>query len=233
VRQKQPVARDGLSMPGTNTLLGIGIAGAVALTIALIVVLSGRGGTGNVDPKAATRVRSEMAAAGCTFRAVPAESSGQHMSEANQKVTYNTFPPSSGVHNPTPAHWGNYRFPADPRQVVHNLEHGGIVVWYGPKISPKNRGALDAFYDESPNGIVITPLRDPYPRVGFPKHKPLGGKVALTAWTLRTGGGEGEAATSYVAICPSVNRRAFDDFRDAFRGKGPERYPISVLTPGT
>lgn len=217
-------------MPGTNTLIGIGIAALVALTIVLITVLANRGGASNVTPEDVTRVRTAMAAAGCTFRAVPVEASGQHMSEANQKVVYKTFPPTSGIHNPTPARWGNYRFPADPRQVVHNLEHGGVVVWYGPRISAKDRGTLDAFYDDDPNGIVITPLRDPYPRVTFPKHKPLGSKIALTAWTTRAGSDSG---AGYIAICPSVDRQAFDDFRDAFRGKGPERIPVSSNKPGS
>ena len=41
--------------------------------------------------------------------------------------------------------------------------------------------------------------------------------------------GEG---TVYIATCPSFDERAFAAFRDAFRGKGSERFPISQMVPG-
>ena len=78
-----------------------------------------------------------MAAAGCTFKSAPAAPNQQHMHEPDEHVTYKTFPAASGKHNPMPAIWGNYRTPADPRQVVHNLEHGGIAIWYGPTSRPQ------------------------------------------------------------------------------------------------
>ena len=36
-----------------------------------------------------------------------------------------------------------------------------------------------------------------------------------------------------VASCPKFDEKAFTAFRDEFRGKGPERFPVSILTPGT
>ena len=122
-------------------------------------------------------------AAGGTFVTRPADAAQQHMSDPNQRVSYETFPASSGTHNPTTSIWGNYRQPVDPRQAVHNLEHGGVVIWHGPDISAADRGALDAFYDEDENGLVITPIPDPYPGVTYPKHDQLGSKIALTVWT--------------------------------------------------
>ena len=35
-----------------------------------------------------------------------------------------------------------------------------------------------------------------------------------------------------IATCPHFNEKAFTAFRDAFRGKGPERFPLSALAPG-
>ena len=75
----------------------------------------------------------------------PRSSSTCH--RADQRVRYPTFPASSGIHNPTTSIWGNYRLPVDPRQAVHNLEHGGIAIWYGPDISIADREALDRFYE--------------------------------------------------------------------------------------
>ena len=48
----------------------------------------------------------------------------------------------------------------------------------------------------------------------------LGDKIALTAWTQ-------------LATCTRFDEKAFSAFRDAFRGKGPERFPVSSLKPGT
>ena len=163
-------------MPGTNVLIGAGLVGLVAIAIVLIVVLSGGAGSGggNVSPGDVAKVRAAMTAAGCTFQA---EAGGRRPAahvEPDQRVRYPTFPASSGIHNPTTSIWGNYRLPVDPRQAVHNLEHGGIAVWYGPDISIADREALDRFYDEDKNGVIITPIPDPYPRVVYPEHEPLG-----------------------------------------------------------
>lgn len=232
VRQKQATAGGGFAMPSTNVLMGVGLAGLVALGVVLIVVLSGGGSAGgDVTAGDAAKVRTALTAAGCTFVSEPADRNVNHMSDPNQQVAYETFPPSSGIQNPTPARHGNYRSPADPRQVLHNLEHGGVAIWYGPRISAEAREELDAFYDEDPNGIVVSPLRDPYPGITYPEHEPLGSKIALTAWTAPVA--KPQLGTAYVATCPNVDRDAFAAFRDAFRGKGPERAPVSSLKPGT
>jgi len=220
----------GLSMPGTNSLIGVGLIVIAGLLVGWFLVLSPRGSRADVTAADVRKVESAMAAAGCTFAARSGAASQNHMSSADQRVVYATFPAASGVHNPQPAAWGNYRLPADPRQVVHNLEHGGIAVWYGPRITTADRGRLDAFYDDDPNGVLVTPLKDPYPNVVYPKHERLGSKIALSVWTTNSKTGKG---TTYVAICPSYDEKAFTAFRDAFRGKGPERYPVSEMRPGT
>jgi hypothetical protein len=224
-------------MPSTNVLLGVGLAAVVALVIVLIVMVSG-GGSGGADVTAAdvARVRTAVEAAGGTLVARPAEAAGGHMSDPNQRVRYATFPASNGTHNPTTSIWGNYRVSVDPRQAVHNLEHGGVVIWYGPDISAADRAALDAFYEKDENGLIITPIPDPYPGVTYPKHDPLGSKIALTAWTSRAPESETvdlEArGTAYIAMLPTFDAKAFAAFRDAFRAKGPERVPISQMVPG-
>jgi Protein of unknown function (DUF3105) len=217
-------------MPSTNMLIGVGLVGAVALAIVLIVALSGSSSTApNVSTGDVTKVRTAMTAAGCTFDSRRASADQQHMSDPNQSVSYPTFPASSGIHNPTTSIWGNYRLPVDPRQAVHNLEHGGIAIWYGPDISTADREALDRFYEEDENGIIISPIRDPYPGVRYPKHEKLGSKIALTVWTGNTETHEG---TVYLATCPAFDEQAFAAFRESFRGKGPERFPTSQMVPG-
>jgi hypothetical protein len=233
VRQKQDVGGGGggVAMPGTNVLIGVGLAGIVALVVVLVIMFSGgSSAAANVTAADVAKVRAAVTAAGGTLVSRRADAAQQHMSDPNQHVTYETFPASSGIHNPTTSIWGNYRNPVDPRQAVHNLEHGGVVIWYGPDISAAARGALDAFYEDDENGLIITPIPDPYPGVTYPKHEKLGSKIALTVWTAPEGGST--RGTVYIASLPKFDQQAFAAFRDAFRGKGPERFPVSQMLPG-
>lgn len=229
VRQKSSSSDSAL--PRNNILIGVGIVAIVGLVIALLVTVSGgRGSTENVTVEEIAEVKTAMTAAGCAFETTAADAANQHMSSADQKVDYETYPASSGAHNPTTAIWGNYRSAVDPRQAVHNLEHGGIAIWHGADISAKDRGELDALYDEDARGMLISPLDEAFPSVTYPKHEPLGSKIALTAWTADVS--KPDAGKVHIAVCPAVDAAAFALFRDTFRGKGPERIPVSQMTQG-
>ena len=56
-------------------------------------------------------------------------------------------------------------------RLVHNLEHGAVILQYGDKVSAEQVRAITAWYQRDANAVVVAPL---------PK---LGAKVALTAWT--------------------------------------------------
>jgi hypothetical protein len=43
---------------------------------------------------------------------------------------YSSLPATSGPHWQAPTNWGVYTTPQAESQLIHNLEHGGIVVWY-------------------------------------------------------------------------------------------------------
>jgi hypothetical protein len=186
-------------------------SGLVALGVAVSVVfLASRGNSTNAES-----VPAAMRAAGCTFKTAPAKSR-QHVTSLDAKIKYNTFPPSSGSHYYSPAPWDFYTSPVTPVQVVHNEEHGGVILWWGNKVPSSTIEQLRAFYLSSPNGMLGTPLAS------------LGKKVAITAWTSPPSGlGDG-----HVAVCPTFDESAFKAFRDAYRGKGPERYPLDSETPG-
>ena len=190
--------------------------------------------TGETAPAttvATVDVERTMRAAGCTFDRTPA-APANHISSPSQAVRYSTFPPATGTHHPLPAIWGAYNTPIDPRQVVHNEEHGGVIVWYGSKLSAEARDRIGQFYLEDPNGLLITPLSEAAPHVSYPPHEPLRARIALTAWTVPDDVAQDEQA-GVVAICPRFDAQAFRAFRDAFRGKGPERFPVEDLEPGT
>jgi hypothetical protein len=190
---------------------GSGIV-ALIVVVAAIALTTGGGGSGT----SAAGVAKAMAAADCTLKTATA-TSRQHVTSLDAKIKYNTDPPSNGSHYYQPAVWDFYTAAtANPVQVVHNEEHGGVILWWGSKVPSSTVGELESFYKDSPNGILGT------------QYAKLGSKVAITAWTAPSGGlGEGHAA-----VCPTFNEKAFKAFRDAYRGKGPERYPLDTETPG-
>jgi uncharacterized protein DUF3105 len=185
-------------------------AGAVAL-VAVTTLFAAGGGGASGDPTAALK------RAGCTYRVVPAAKAGVHVNNLNAKPRWNTFPPSNGPHYPVPAVWGFYTDPVPLLQAVHNLEHGGIEIEWGSKVPQAEIAKLERFYDDSPNAMLAFPLAR------------LGNKIALVAWTQKPGESRGQGR---IAECTHFDRAAFKAFRDAFRGHGPERFPVAQLRPG-
>jgi len=224
--------RQGLSADRTRMILyGVAGAGLVGLAIVLIVVLAGGGGGGGkaVNP---AHVRATLTAAGCTLTTGKATPTAGHSTSLNQPLSYATYPPVSGKHYYIAVIWGNYTEAVDPRQAVHNQEHGGIVIWVGPDVSVAERKQISDFYDESPNAMLVTPIENTTKGVTYPKHAPPDAKVFLTAWTTKQPGGYSDA-TAAIASCPHFSEQGFAAFRDEFRGKGPERFSVDTLKPGT
>ena len=224
--------RRGLGPDRTRLILyGAAGAGLVAVAVVLVVVLAGKSGgkAGSV-----ATVRPTLNAAGCSVATSPAAPSAQHISNFNQSVTYSTYPPVSGRHYYIPAIWGNYTQVVDPRQAVHNEEHGGIDIWVGPDVPAAERQKISDFYDESPNAMLVTPIDNTSKGVKYPKHAAPDSKVYLTAWTVTIDkSGAVTSGQNVIATCRGFNEKAFRAFRDEFRGKGPERFPVSSLQPGT
>jgi len=215
----------------------VGIA-VVAAIVAAVIALTG--GSGKAS---AAKVKQTMLAAGCTYedmKPLPPKTKsygGYHADvptlTKSMNGLWNTFPPAAGGHYPLWAVWGFYTQPVNPRQVVHNEEHGAVVIWWGPKVPASTVAKLRAFYNEpipggAGDGMFGTPL------VAKINGKSLGDKIALTSWT-----GDpthyyeaGDYGVGHVAICPSFNENAFKTFRDAYRGHGPEGIPLADDEPG-
>ena len=81
--------------------------------------------------------------------------------------------------------------------------------------------------------MLVTPIANTAKDVKYPKHAAPGSKVYLTAWTVEIQDGNVVSGTNVVATCSRFGENAFKTFRDEFRGKGPERFPVGQLTPGT
>jgi hypothetical protein len=213
-------------------LYGVAGAGIVALiVVVLVIVMGGKSGPGG-NPQA---IAETLRAAGCTLSTSTASPSAEHISSLSPstRVTYSTYPPTSGRHYYIPPIWGNYTQAVDPRQAVHAEEHGGIVIWVGPNVSDAERQKISDFYDESPNAMLVTSIANTAIAVTYPKHAPPDSKIYLTAWTVDVQNGNIVNGKNVIATCPQFDEAAFKTFRDQFRGKGPERFPVSSLKPGT
>ena len=182
-------------------LAGVAGGGVLALVVVLIFLFTQR------DAVNEAKAASALEAAGCTYKKYPSEGRN-HVSSLDAKIKYKTFPPTSGTHYQEPAPWNTYPTPVAEIQAVHNLEHGGIVIWYGSKVTQAKIDLLEAFVGEDPRAMLMFPLAK------------LGNKIALTAWT-------------HLATCTNVDEPAYKQFRDAYRGKGPERFKLDDLQPGS
>jgi hypothetical protein len=206
--------------PRSRLTLLLAAAGALAVVGAIVAGVLVLGGS---SADVAQKVRD----AGGTYRKVEARENlppGQerHVNSLPKGFMYNTNPPTSGPHFPVTILWGMYDAPVDRLRSVHNLEHGGIVIHYGPKVPGGTVEQLGEFYREDPNGIVIAPLPS------------LGNKLSLAAWTFDLGrlnerGYEGEGR---LAILPRFDGDTFRAFVDEYRFKGPERLEPEDLQPG-
>jgi hypothetical protein len=193
------------------------VGGAVLLAAIVVGVLLAFGGG---DSAAA-----DNGVDGPCVRETFAPMGRQHVDKLSEGFKYNSFPPTSGPHYPpgpkAPAVWNVYDAPVDELALIHNLEHGGVVVQYGPDVSPQTVQQIVAWYGDSPEGLVVAPLPESMPIAPAPPAD-WQSKIFLTAWT-------------HVASCSAFSEDAFTNFRDDYRGPdgdAPEKFPLSALQPG-
>ena len=119
--------------------------------------------------------------------------------------------------------WAIYDEQVEQIRLIHNLEHGGIVVQYGRDVPRATVDRVVDWYHNDPTGLVVAPL------------PALGDKIALSAWFFDEGRADERRYTGEgkLAKCESFDEEAFTDFRDAYRYKGPERVPPDLLQPGS
>lgn len=127
---------------------------------------------------------------------VPATGASDHVGGT---VVYDRVPPSSGQHavNWVTVRQRRYQPDSAPpvEQVVHNLEHGWIVVWYSPTAT--ELADLDRVLDAVDERKVVAM---PYVRGALPT------PYVLTAW-------------GHERRCTAVSGEAIADFVDAHAGK--------------
>lgn len=120
--------RSGPALPDWR-LLAIGGVLLIGVLILVLVLILGSGGNPNAGVAHADDGGGHVAD-GASCRANPASCGAS-------SIPYSSLPATSGPHWGTPANWGVYSTAQNESQVIHNLEHGGVVIWYDP-------AALDA-----------------------------------------------------------------------------------------
>ncbi len=129
------------------------------------------------------------------------EEGTNHLAET-ERVVYASNPPTSGNHWGRTANWGFYKTnpPAD-EQIVHNMEHGAVIVWFDPDlVSEEEYTQLFAIYQKMTTDEFRTLL------VARPT---LERKVALTAWGVRL-------------YLDSIDEKAILGFQERNKLNGPE-----------
>jgi len=203
-----------------------GLAVAVIVIVAVVLLTGGggsdggkAGGSSNVLPDGGSvpeRKIQDLApaakAAGCTLRSFKGKSR-EHTDDIDEKIKYDSNPPTEGKHFAVPAEDGAYDKAPDPKELVHTLEHGRVVIWFKSSLPEDQRANLKALFDEDSYQMVLTP--DPT-RMTY--------AVAASAWSREPV----PNGTGRLLGCPKMDDKAMDAiqaFRDEYRGNGPEAVP--------
>lgn len=203
-------------------LVGLGAGGALVLAavvvVAVLLLTGGSGdassvypGGGSVPAKKTSDLNAAINAAGCKQTTEKA-TSRRHVTDVNAKVKYRTNPPTDGTHYYQAPDDGAYDDPPPDVELVHNLEHGRVIVWSKRSLPDAARADLKAFFDQDSYQMVLAPRQNmPY-------------QIAASAWNRDpTPNGTGR-----LMSCPKYTPAVFDAlraFREANRSNGPQAIP--------
>lgn len=191
--------RGGVALPDWRLLL-IGAVIVVGVLVVVLVLLFGGGASANAGQIFADDGNAHVTV-GTTCRS-PEAPCGQD--------PYSSLPATSGPHwDPSGiANWGVYSTPQNETQLIHNLEHGGIVIWYDPeRLETEGIDALTQYVNaQTSSGIsgrykfILTPW-------GGDEELPT--PIAVTAWR-------------YLLELEEADAGAINDFARAHYGRAPE-----------
>jgi hypothetical protein len=120
-----------------------------------------------------------------------------HLEAADPVPVYNSDPPTSGSHASSSAACGIYRTAPPDINLIHDLEHGVVVVYYNPETASAAREDLENFARDAGTHVIVTP------RDG------MATQITLTAWT-------------HLLRLDSYDRSAIDAFYGEYAQRGPE-----------
>ncbi len=173
-------------------LLAIGGILLVGVVVLALVFLFGGGGSPN--------------GGGAVGRRQP-DAGNNHVSPGTQGGPYTSVPASSGSHwssADSPAPWGVYTNAQPQERVLHNMEHGGTVIWYQPaRLDAAGVAALTTFVKQQITTTQFKLILTPWAGADF------GHAVAVTSW-------------DWLLYLDTADTNAVRTFLDAHYGNAPE-----------
>jgi Protein of unknown function (DUF3105) len=193
-RRRRPSAAERAAAAARRRRLRI-----IAWVTAAVLLVGGAIGFAVVRSQANTRAVRALGVQ--TF----ASQGQEHLQPGQDYTAYNSTPPTSGPHSPSPAPCGISSQPIPNTVQVHDLEHGVVMVQYRPGLDPAQVSALEALGRSYSSHVIVAP----YPNLPTP--------VAATAWTK-------------LLRLDRADVGKLRRFIDLFRQKGPE---AGVACPGS
>ncbi len=180
-----------------RNLVTLGVV-LVVLIVVVGLVVKDRSGTTSLSGVSA-------AEAACTEIERPALQEAAHIEQGAPHEPYSSDPPSSGPHYATPADAGFYPSALPVETVIHNMEHGQVVIWYQADLPAPDLDLIEKITREEPLATAAVPhgLDPSY-------------QVALTAWGA-------------LQFCEGISEEAIALFRAEFQGRGPEQVGVPVF----
>jgi hypothetical protein len=169
---------------------GVLILGAVVI---LVIFLFGGGGNSN----------------GGSIGQRQVDDGRSHIQEGIAGGPYHSIPATSGPHwssADSPGPWGIYPTAQPQERMLHNMEHGGIIIWYEPsRLDKAGVDALKSWVQQqitsSQFKVILTPWSGP----------DFGHPVAVTAW-------------NWLLYLDTANTDSIRAFLDAHYGQAPEPF---------
>jgi hypothetical protein len=126
----------------------------------------------------------------------------QHITPGQAHPAYNSDPPTSGWHYDTPLASGFHDTPVADEQVVHNLEHGHVVISYDCSKLAECQGTKERLQE------LLRRYRN-WKVTAVPRQN-ADAAIALTAW-------------GWLDKLDSYDEARITAFIDVWRDRGPER----------
>ncbi|QJD83084.1 DUF3105 domain-containing protein [Cohnella herbarum] len=176
-----------------HSLLAVAV---LAIIVALVQNSSGKYDLGTLNYKEAIEVTTDR------------DYGGGH---SEMPVLYEMKLPTSGTHSPHDLKFGYYTEKPATELLVHNLEHGDILIYYRPDASKEIKEAVEVLshYKKAGAGVLAVPSTD----------IPEGKQLVMNAWTKTM------ELTAY-------DERKAGTFIYEYINKGPEQIPARVRRGG-
>lgn len=179
--------RRGRKRPGGIIALRVvAVVLVVAICIVAAVVVLAVGGSGGPDSWNASQLEaSPIATYAYPVQMFPNEApppgQGRHVADTVD-VQYGTDPPTSGPHYDMLVQSGIFDTPIPKGNLVHNMEHGWVIIWYNCQAGPTPLSDADCQAMRAQLSQVVQPAVSSGTEVIMVPYPPMTHHIALTAW---------------------------------------------------